>query len=435
MNQSPAGKAFVALNNFLDGKVAQRIGLRRFLENAIEKTAYTGAKLSSKKSRKFKPSDASASPERLESKKKSNLFDLNYSEEQQMVQQSIVEFVDRFVWPNAEHSSENGKIADDIYKEFDQLGLQYYAVPEKYEGVMTEKSTVTQMIITEELAKGDFGMAVGLLSPIGALNALVKWGTGAQQDKYIPSFLDEENKLIATIAVNEKEALFDPYQLSTVVKETTDGYVLNGQKAGIPLAQNAELYFVAAELPGKGSQVFIVESGLSGIEVQEELSMGLRPAELGNIYFKDVKLSKDALLGDGIDFQEFIAHVRTAWCALAVGTSQKILEYVIEYCNNRVAFGEPITHRQAVAFMIANIKIELECMRLMTQRAASRIEQGLDANRESYLAAVFCSEKSMEIGNNGVQLLGGHGFIRDYPVERWYRDLRSMAISYNGLHL
>ena len=110
-----------------------------------------------------------------------------------------------------------------------------------------------------------------------------------------------------------------------------------------------------------------------------------------------------------------------------------MLEYVIEYCNERIAFGEPISHRQAVAFMIANIAIEVEGMRLLMLRAASRAEHGLDFHDAAYLARLFTASKAMEIGTNGVQLLGGHGFIREHPVERWYRDLRAVGIMEGGL--
>jgi alkylation response protein AidB-like acyl-CoA dehydrogenase len=105
----------------------------------------------------------------------------------------------------------------------------------------------------------------------------------------------------------------------------------------------------------------------------------------------------------------------------------------VPYCNERVAFGEPITNRQSVAFMIADLAIEIEAMRMLTLRAASRAEQGLPFHREAHLARVLCAEKAMEIGTNGVQLLGGHGFIKEHPVERWYRDLRAIAIMDGGV--
>ncbi|HET6336476.1 MAG TPA: acyl-CoA dehydrogenase family protein, partial [Polyangiales bacterium] len=155
----------------------------------------------------------------------------------------------------------------------------------------------------------------------------------------------------------------------------------------------------------------------------------------GRVVFDDVRLPTRALLGDGVDvcdFTELVDLSRLALCALMVGTSQAILDYTITYCNDRIAFGEPVSHRQAVAFLIANIGIELESMRLLTLRAASRAEQGLPFHRESYLARVLCADKGMEIATNGVQLLGGHGFIKEHPVERWYRDLMTISTMEGG---
>ena len=119
---------------------------------------------------------------------------------------------------------------------------------------------------------------------------------------------------------------------------------------------------------------------------------------------------------------------RLAWCALSLGTAQAVLDYVIPYVNEREAFGEPISHRQSVAFMVANIGIELNGMRLVTYRAASRAAQGKSFAREVALARRLCAEKGMQIGNDGVQLLGGHGFVKEHPVERWYRDLRAIGL-------
>ena len=157
--------------------------------------------------------------------------------------------------------------------------------------------------------------------------------------------------------------------------------------------------------------------------------MGLATLQLATITFEDVQLDDDALLGNqSFDLQRFIDLSRIGICALAVGTCQAVLDYVKEYCNERIAFGEPITNRQSVAFMIADIAIELEAMRLMTWRAASRAEQGLDFHEQAFLAKAFCAEHAMKIGTDGVQLLGGHGFCCEHPVERWYRNLRAIAL-------
>jgi alkylation response protein AidB-like acyl-CoA dehydrogenase len=119
---------------------------------------------------------------------------------------------------------------------------------------------------------------------------------------------------------------------------------------------------------------------------------------------------------------------RLAWAALAVGTCQAVLDYVIPYVNDRVAFGEPISHRQAVAFTVADMATELAGARLAVLRAAGRLDRGLDATREIALARSLASTYGMQIGSDGVQLLGGHGYVREHPVERWYRDLRAVGV-------
>jgi alkylation response protein AidB-like acyl-CoA dehydrogenase len=132
-------------------------------------------------------------------------------------------------------------------------------------------------------------------------------------------------------------------------------------------------------------------------------------------------------------YAEAVALGRLGWCALAVGTAQAVLDYVIPYVNERKAFGEPIAHRQAVAFTVANIAIELEGMRLATYRAAGRVDQGLSFAREVSLARRLCAERGIGIGSDGVQLLGGHGYVKEHPVERWYRDLRAAGVMEGAL--
>jgi len=167
-----------------------------------------------------------------------------------------------------------------------------------------------------------------------------------------------------------------------------------------------------------------VKRGEKGLDVYEE------PKE-----DHDYLMTADVARGIGNDYSAFIDYSKLAWCAMAVGCCQAVLDYVIPYANERTAFGEPVSHRQAVAFMIADIAIELESMRVLTQRACARADHGLDFHRETYLAHLLCMEKAMKIGSDGVQLLGGHGFTKEHPVERWYRDLRAIAVMQGGLHL
>ena len=158
--------------------------------------------------------------------------------------------------------------------------------------------------------------------------------------------------------------------------------------------------------------------------------MGLRAAATGRLLLDGVRLpaARCSARASAEDYAECVNRSRLAWCALAVGTAQAVLDYVIPYVNERSAFGEPITNRQAVAFTVADIAIELDGMRLVTYRAASRADHGEDFAREAALARRLCAEKGMQIGSDGVQLLGGHGFVKEHPVERWYRDLRAAGV-------
>jgi alkylation response protein AidB-like acyl-CoA dehydrogenase len=163
--------------------------------------------------------------------------------------------------------------------------------------------------------------------------------------------------------------------------------------------------------------------------------MGVRAAATRRLILQDVQLPATALLGGGKAdvYADCIALSRLAWCALAVGTGQAVLDYVSEYVKDRKAFGEPISNRQAVAFAVSNIAIELDGLRLTTYRAAARVDQGLPFHREVALARRLCADRIMALGSEGVQLLGGHGYVKEHPVERWYRDLRAAGIMEGGL--
>ena len=182
--------------------------------------------------------------------------------------------------------------------------------------------------------------------------------------------------------------------------------------------------------------LFLVPRGARGLSVTPAPTMGLRGAALADVKLEGVRLADDALLGGDVSTERYEALVdraRIGWGALAVGTGAALLDYVIEYCNDRVAFGEPISHRQAVAFTIANIAIEVEGLRLLVYRAASRADHGLPFREHAHHVRAFAGDKAMQIGTDGVQLLGGAGFIRDHPVERWYRHLRGVALMEGAL--
>jgi hypothetical protein len=267
--------------------------------------------------------------------------------------------------------------------------------------------------------------------------ALSLWGDADQQATYLPEFVGE-NVPAAAVALLEPQPLFNPFKLRTTARRAGDGFVLDGVKSLVPRAADAELFIVAAELVDSDSDqpvLFIVEPGTAGVSIEPEAAMGIRAAGTGRLVLEGAKLPTAALLGEGKPevMAECVQLGRLGWCALAVGTGQAVLDYVIPYVNERKAFGEPISSRQSVAFTVANIAIELDGMRLATYRAASRVDQGLPFAREVALARRLCAERGMAIGSDGVQMLGGHGYVKEHPVERWYRDLRAAGVMEGGL--
>jgi alkylation response protein AidB-like acyl-CoA dehydrogenase len=382
-------------------------------------------------SRQFKRVSSSRSgPTRLK-KSGADYFDLTPDDEQKMIVQTVSEFAEEVMRPAAREADEAASYPTDLVAKATELGITAINVPEDFEGIAAHRAAVTNVLVAEALAYGDMGLALPILAPAGVASALTHWGSADQQATYLKEFAGE-NVPQACVAIAEPHALFDPTALKTTAVRTPSGYRLDGVKSLVPAAANAELFIVAAQLNGKPA-LFIVESSSQGVTVTADPSMGIRAAALGQVELDRVTVPLNARLGeDGAtdgDYSEAIALSRLGWAALAVGTSHAVLDYVVPYVKERRAFGEPIAHRQAVAFMCANIAIEFDGLRLITWRGASRADQGLPFAREAALAKRLGTDKGMQIGLDGVQLLGGHGYTKEHPVERWYRDLRAIGVA------
>ncbi len=358
-------------------------------------------------------------------------FDLTPDDDQKMILETVEEFAEEILRPAARDADDAASYPPDLIAKAAELGITAINIPEDLDGIAAHRSTVTNALVTEALAYGDMGLALPILAPGGVASSLTHWGSADQQATYLREFAGD-NVPQACVAIAEPHALFDPTALKTTAVRTPSGYRLNGVKSLVPAAADAELFIVGAQLSGKPA-LFIVESSTKGLSVKADPSMGIRAAALGRVELDDVSVPLSARLGeDGAtdaDYSEAIALARLGWAALAVGTAHAVLDYVVPYVKERHAFGEPIAHRQAVAFMTANIAIELDGLRLITWRAAARAEQGLPFAREAALAKRLGTDKGMQIGLDGVQLLGGHGYTKEHPVERWYRDLRAIGVA------
>lgn len=362
-----------------------------------------------------------------------DLFDLTPTDEQAMIVEAVRRFADEALRPAAATADEACAAPPELLAQAAGLGVTAMNAPDELGGVATERSVVTNALVAEALAHGDMGLAVACLAAPSVAAALVEYGSAEQQAAYVPSLTGEKSPQ-AAIAVMESQPLFNPFALATTARRDKGGWVLDGEKQLVPCASQAELFLVAAADDDGKPGLYVVESGTAGLALAPQPAMGLRAAGLARLKLSRVKLAEGARLAEA-DYAEFIARSRLAWCALAVGTTQAVLDYVIPYANEREAFGEPISHRQSVAFMIANIGIELEGMRLATWRAASLAAAGKPFAAEAALARSLCARHGMKAGSDGVQVLGGHGFVKEHPVERWYRDLRAIGLMEGGVML
>jgi alkylation response protein AidB-like acyl-CoA dehydrogenase len=423
------GVGLAALNRLAGIAAIDKLKLRKPIERAVFEGAKAGLRGVGAANRTFAAASRRSSAERPTRAAGRDLFDLTPDDEQKMIVEATREFAAEQLRPVAAQADADLEAPEPLLKRVNaELGVTLVGVPETLGGMGTERSATTSALVAEALAHGDMGLAVACLAPAAVSTALVLWGDETQQATYLPSFVGDDVPA-AALAVLEPRPLFDPFTLETTARRTGNGYTLSGVKSLVPRAAAAELFVVAANLDGAPA-LFLVESGTAGILIEAEPAMGLRAASTGRLLLEDVALPTTALLGAGAAdvYAECIRLARIAWAALACGTGQAVLDYVIPYVNERTAFGEPISHRQAVAFMVANIGIELEGARLATLRAAARAEQGKTFAREAALARRLTAEYGMQIGSNGVQLLGGHGYVKEHPVERWYRDLRAAGV-------
>ncbi|MBN2025780.1 MAG: acyl-CoA dehydrogenase family protein [Actinobacteria bacterium] len=355
------------------------------------------------------------------------------SDEQKMVQETVASFAADQIEPIMRESDEENAIPEEVISKGWELGLLGGCIPEEYEGFGEELSSLTGLIAMEELAWGDLSIGLHLMAPSVLAISVLDQGTEEQKKSYLPVFCEEEYKA-ATCALVEPYYNFCASALRTTAVRDGDEYVLNGSKCLVPLAGESEnLIVFAATSPGmgfSGVDGFIVPAGSKGMTVGErEKNMGINALATYPVSFKDCRLPKDARLGGdaGSDFLRLLSRSRLALSAMAVGMSRRALEHSVDYATQRVAFGEPIASRQAIAFMIAEMAIEVDATRLLAWEAAWRCDKNMDFEKEASLAKNYAADMAMMVCDRGVQIMGGHGYVRDNPVELWFRNSRGFA--------
>jgi alkylation response protein AidB-like acyl-CoA dehydrogenase len=352
------------------------------------------------------------------------------TEEQQMLIEAVARYASADLRPAA-HDAEEGlgfpaKLIDKGW----ELGLLQASIPEAYGG-FGERQPVTGALVVEELAFGDLAGALAVLTPSLFALPVLLGGTESQKTEHLPKLV-EGKWTPYTAALVEYAYDFDPNDLRTAAARSGDGYVLNGEKAFVPFAGEAPFILVYAALDG-ATQGFLVPRDADGLKVLEEPEklLGLHALPMHRVKLKEVKVPAANRLGAeaGFDFGQVLAAMRVASAAAGVGLARAAFEYSRDYALEREAFGVKIAQKQAVAFMLAEMRTEIEAIRLLTWEAAWKLDQGrADAAEEAYLAATGAADMAMMVTDRAVQILGGHGYIRDHPVEMWMRNGRGIAM-------
>lgn len=397
----------------------------------VEKLLYNGSKGAFKAQtaagKAFAKKSGSGAASRPGSTKPKREFDLTPTEDQQMIAGAARELADEIIRPAGAQADADRSVSDEVREQAAAMGMTLLGVPADLGGVAEEASAVTSCLVLEELARGDMGIAVSIMAGAGVANALANYGDADQQATFLPPFTQESDPATGALAFQEAKPMADPLAPTTTATRTGDELTLNGAKALVPNADSADLFVVSVMLDGEARMV-IVQPGTEGVSTSDAPAMGVRAANTKTLHLDGAKVPAGHLLGTADDYRDAVRRARLAWAAAAVGTGQAVLDHLKQYVVERKAFGEPIGYRQAVAFTVANVAIEVDALRLVVWRAASQLDAGKDASALIAQARSLAARHGMQIGSDGVQMLGGHGFVKEFDNERWYRDLRATGV-------
>ncbi|HEX4478599.1 MAG TPA: acyl-CoA dehydrogenase family protein [Polyangiaceae bacterium] len=367
------------------------------------------------------------------------MYSFEPTEEQQSIIDTVRDFAKTEMRPKSMEADEKNDLPAGFLQKSWELGLAVAGIPEAYGGSGIERSAVTGALLAEELGYGDVAMGLATLAPALVAYPVVDYGTEEQKKKYLPLFTGSAFPK-ATAAVLEPTWDFDPTELTTIATKKDGGYVLSGKKCLVPLGSTAELFLVYARDGGPGYdnvRAFFVPRSAPGLTVSEkEKNMGVKALDTVGLTLNDVKVPKEAVLGGdkGVNFERIMSYSRVALSSLAIGVSRAAMDHSITYAKERYAFGEPIGQRQAVAFMIADMALEIDAMRVMAWEAAWHLDKGETATKETFLMKMYSDKNALKVTDNAVQVMGGHGYIRENPVEGWLRHARGFT-TFDGMAL
>ncbi len=368
-------------------------------------------------------------------------MDYEIPENLRMVQETIRRFVNRDLEPISQQVEEEDHIPEEIVDKMRELGLFGISIPEEYGGLGL--GTLGECLVYEELTKTNacFRSRIGTSNGIGSMGILFD-GTDGQKERYLPRIASGE--WTACFALSEPEAGSDAGNIQTAGERDGDSFVINGLKHFITNGDVADVATVVVltdrEKRSRGGiTAFAIEKGTVGFQVGTiEKKMGLRGSHTSELVFDNCRvpvesvIGGEAMIGQGFKTaMRVLDKGRLTMGACALGAAQKLLDLCVSYAKQRIQFGKPIATFQSVQNMLADMATEIYAARQMLYHAATLRDQGKQVAREASMVKLFCTEMACRVADNAVQVFGGMGYMKDFPVERFYRDLRLYRI-YEG---
>lgn len=361
-------------------------------------------------------------------------MDFMLTEQQKLFQKTIRSFCEKELKPLASKIDKEEYFPKSIYKKMGQIGLLGMTVPQKYGGTGIDR--VSYMIALEEVSRvcGSTGITVEAHNSLG-LGHIYERGTEEQRKKYLPKLTNGDG--LAAWALTEPNAGSDAAGLQTTAVLDKNEWVLNGTKQFITSGDMADVVTIMAKTDkgkgAKGISAFIVEKDTPGFTVgQSEDKLGLRGSHTVELILENCRIPKEQLLGEKdlgfVGAMNILDRGRTAIGAMSVGIARGALEDSIEYAKQRQQFGRPIGKFQAIQWMIADMATEVDAARLLVYRAAFMEDQNVPFTKEASMAKLFASEIAMRATVKAMQIHGGYGYMREYPLERYYRDIKLCQI-------
>lgn len=365
------------------------------------------------------------------------MIDFFLTEEQQQLRKLARDFSQNEIAPRAEHYDETAEFPWEVVKKAHAADLLNVGIPDEIGGLGA--STLEECLIAEEFFAGDGGMGTTLQDNNLAIKPIILSGNAEQQERFLTPFLDEP--IMGAFCLTESSAGSDVANMQTAWRREGDEYVLNGSKMFITNGSVASLYtvFATAE-PGKRNyrafSAFVVPGGAPGLSTgKKENKMGHRCSDTTEVIFENVRVPVENILGqEGEGFKiamKTLDVARPGIAASAVGIARAALEAAVEYAKERHTFGKPLAAHQGIQFMLADMAIKVETARLITWKAAWLADQGLPNSLESSIAKCYATDACMQVTTDAVQIFGGYGYSKEYPVERYMRDAKLMQI-YEG---